>query len=110
MKVFFLVQVYVFNFDLLEFSTAILEKGLFPFFELQFHRRIVMEVRMYSYLLHGLPVETNIIGEGETQKPIENSKQMIMTMMVMGSWIIYGTIHLIIRWRSIMRSDRYFNY
>ena len=28
-KVFFLVQVYVFNFDLFEFSAAILEKGLF---------------------------------------------------------------------------------
>ena len=29
-KVFFLVLVYVFNFDLFEFSAAILEKGLFP--------------------------------------------------------------------------------
>ena len=28
-KVFFLVLVYVFNFDLFEFSAAILEKGLF---------------------------------------------------------------------------------
>ena len=28
MKVFFLVLVYVFNFDLIEFSAAILEKGL----------------------------------------------------------------------------------
>ena len=28
-KVFFLVLVYVFNFDLFEFSDAILEKGLF---------------------------------------------------------------------------------
>ena len=29
-KVFFLVLVYVFNFDLFEFSAAILEKGLLP--------------------------------------------------------------------------------
>ena len=31
-KVFFLVLVYVFNFDLFEFSAAILEKGLFRSF------------------------------------------------------------------------------
>ena len=32
-KVFFLVLVYVFNFDLFEFSAAILEKGLLAGFE-----------------------------------------------------------------------------
>ena len=32
-KVFFLVLVYVFNFDLLEFSAAILQKGLFVIYE-----------------------------------------------------------------------------
>ena len=31
-KVLFLVLVYVFNFDLFEFSAAMLEKGLFQFF------------------------------------------------------------------------------
>ena len=31
-KVFFLVLVYVFNFDLFEFSATILEKGLFNLF------------------------------------------------------------------------------
>ena len=32
-KVFFLVLVYVFNFDLFEFSAAILEKGLLQIFQ-----------------------------------------------------------------------------
>ena len=48
-KVFFLVLVYVFNFDLFEFSAAILEKGLFcvsideinTILSLEFRRKLV---------------------------------------------------------------------
>ena len=47
--VFFLMLVYIFNFDLFEFSAAILEKGLLPRIKSPLHRSIVIEVRIYSY-------------------------------------------------------------
>ena len=45
---------------------------------------------------------------GEEEHKCRNFRQMIMTMMVMESWIIYGTTHVIIRQSSIMGSDHYF--
>ena len=67
-----------------------------------------MEVRIYSY--HCMDGKWKLILMGRGELKSQTSKQMMMTMMMMGSWIIYGTTHLIIRWSSIMRSDHYFNY
>ena len=111
-KVFFLVLVYILNFDLFEFSSATLEKGLFPLIKSPFHHSIVMEVRIYSYHYMDGKWKLILMGRGELRS--QTSKQMMMTMMVtmmvMGSWIIYGTTHLIIMQSSITRSDHYFNY
>ena len=50
MKVFYLVQVYVFNFDLSEFSAAALEKGLLK--SQEFLRNLMSHiVRMLKVLL-----------------------------------------------------------
>ena len=45
LKVFFPVLVYVFNFDLFEFSAAILEKGLF----LNYVARVTTLLALYSW-------------------------------------------------------------
>ena len=62
------------------------------------------------------PVAKFILGKVQAnllvmwQKRTMTFFKSLKSLMVMGSWIIYGTTHVIIRWSSIMRSDCYFNY
>ena len=61
MKGFFLVLVYVFNFDFFEFSATILEKGLFLALSRELHSRVIALVDsmwvfsvvavLYSYIV-----------------------------------------------------------
>ena len=47
-KVFFLMLVYVFNFDLFKFSAAILEKGLLLFFSVLINSRLVSKFQIFT--------------------------------------------------------------